>query len=631
MDKAIQALGKKPLYLRPLEEAKCGIVEVEEPITCIGFTTDACRPLQKGLKSITVLFDFHNDIPSCGEPVDIGQIAMQYRWDDLPEPIRFKGTPPSTTKMDFVHVTMANGNVDVLKVLYLPRPMSFQAAEALCSGKAYIPVFRSGPWNIKKGVQWLLNHLGGYQLRWFALEEKTQAEHSSKPTWSPSRSELEEGIYHINAFAPECDALNEQTLWILLNIKPDSSTPIAGWPEAKVRQMCQNKSKGLGGAVSMTEFPLTTYSLKPFLHTILLPYLYPLLINFGLLLLGCPGVGKTPFVITLAMALGRYHVRRSGCEGLKAGWRRAKSLDNFRHKAPQVQEALFLDDPDRSKVCIADLKSFLTCDEDGTVESRYNDTKMLRNQMRAYASNDLAEERFDCNAGDTVISEANFFSLLDEFFRGDREKDVLAVLKRSIVFMFGNHALYLRLPSAHRDAIVHRICLEDVHLDLLGERDKPLYGKYKGGTMETGSNFDAEILQEQEVLEEGFQKIAGYENLQDYVAYVNHKLQDKLLFRSAHVVPPSSCPSTPEANMDVVCPVPPIGTQPSGRRRGNFVYPDRRLRAKTSPPPSQHIEELAEDAEAAYQDPMEAEPEEPKSMDLEADEEAAHYMGLNGM
>ena len=81
----------------------------------------------------------------------------------------------------------------------------------------------------------------------------------------------------------------------------------------------------------------------------------------------------------------------------------------------------------------------------------------------------------------------------------------------------------------------------------------------------------------------------------------------------------------------VVCPVPPIGTQPSGRRRGNFVYPDRRLRAKTSPPPSQHIEELAEDAEAAYQDPMEAEPEEPKSMDLEADEEAAHYMGLNGM
>ena len=89
-------------------------------------------------------------------------------------------------------------------------------------------------------------------------------------------------------------------------------------------------------------------------------------------------------MITLAMALGRYHVRRFGCEGLKGGWRRAKPLDNFRHKAPQVQEALFLDDPDRSKVCMADLKSFLTCDEDGTIESRYSGTKMLRNQMSAH-------------------------------------------------------------------------------------------------------------------------------------------------------------------------------------------------------------------------------------------------------
>ena len=88
---------------------------------------------------------------------------------------------------------------------------------------------------------------------------------------------------------------------------------------------------------------------------------------------------------------------------MKPGWRRAKSLDNFRHKAPHVQEAWFLDDPSRSKVSIADLKSFLTSDEDGTVESRYNDTRLIRNQLRAYASNDLkeddgAEQKLDANA-----------------------------------------------------------------------------------------------------------------------------------------------------------------------------------------------------------------------------------------
>ena len=109
---------------------------------------------------------------------------MRFGWDELPEPTRFKGTPPGTTKVDFVQVNLANGNIDILKALYLPRPMSFQGAEALCSGKAFVPVFRSGAWSIKKGVEWLLNHLGGSQLRWFALEEKTQAEPSSKSSWT---------------------------------------------------------------------------------------------------------------------------------------------------------------------------------------------------------------------------------------------------------------------------------------------------------------------------------------------------------------------------------------------------------------------------------------------------------------
>lgn len=36
---------------------------------------------------------------------------------------------------------------------------------------------------------------------------------------------------------------------------------------------------------------------------------------------------------------------------------------------------------------------------------------------------------------------------------------VLAVLKRSAVFIFAENALYLRLPSEKRDAIVHRICI----------------------------------------------------------------------------------------------------------------------------------------------------------------------------
>ncbi|CAE7590672.1 unnamed protein product, partial [Symbiodinium pilosum] len=107
------------------------------------------------------------------------------------------------------------------------------------------------------------------------------------------------GIDFINSQAPEGDAQNEQTFWILCNIRHDSGSPISGWPEAKVRFMAQNKSKGLAGAQPQTKFPLTLLSLKPII--------LPLLMTHGLMLLGMPGVEKTPFVIALALAIGRYH------------------------------------------------------------------------------------------------------------------------------------------------------------------------------------------------------------------------------------------------------------------------------------------------------------------------------------
>ena len=134
--------------------------------------------------------------------------------------------------------------MDVIKVVYLPRKVTFQVAQALCGGTGYVPVFRPGPWNIKKGIQLLLCRLGGFQVRWYSLQPRNPpSSASAKDKWNPTNHELEEGINFINAWAPECDARNEQTLWILINIKADSTTPIAGWPEAKVNLEIQSGKK----------------------------------------------------------------------------------------------------------------------------------------------------------------------------------------------------------------------------------------------------------------------------------------------------------------------------------------------------------------------------------------------------
>eukprot|EP00438_Fugacium_kawagutii_P019827 Skav227922 [mRNA] locus=scaffold146:177871:189157:+ [translate_table: standard] len=299
----------------------------------------------------------------------------------------------------------------------------------------------------------------------------------------------------------------------------------------------------------------------------------------------------------------------------------------------EVQEGLFLDDPSRSKVNIADLKSFLTADEDGTVESPYNDARLIRNQVRAYASNDLKELDATEKEIGTTLPAGRFLLLLDELFAGEKEKDVLAVLKRAIILLFTESALYLRLPSEDKEAIVHRVCLEDIHKDLLAEKDKPQYGKYKAGIVETGPTFDAEVQREQAMVDDAMTMMSKYDKLHDYVQFINGQLQDHLFRHQDIRVIPSS--QTSEEGPEVAwgaAPVPPIGTDPPGRFRRPFVYPGRRVRSKTSPA-SQDLEGLTQAAEEALakEDVMAEQVEAVQLgyMELEADAEAAAAMGLS--
>ena len=158
--------------------------------------------------------------------------------------------------------------------------------------------------------------------------------------WAPDDDELLKGVGYINRKAPDQDDENQQYVWILTQIRPDSGSPIAGWPKSEVRLMAQNKSRAAGGATSARFFLSTTMSLKPVMHTLLLPLLFPLLISYGVITVGWPGVGKTPFLIVLSLALGGYHIKKNGQPCLCPGWRRAKAIDNFRHKCGQSHEGL---------------------------------------------------------------------------------------------------------------------------------------------------------------------------------------------------------------------------------------------------------------------------------------------------
>ena len=74
------------------------------------------------------------------------------------------------------------------------------------------------------------------------------------------------------------------------------------------------------------------FDLKPVIVNVIVPLIIALGMEKGLMLLGIPGIGKTPLAIIMSMAFGHYHVRSKGLNRLP-GWRRAKLFDAFQAKA----------------------------------------------------------------------------------------------------------------------------------------------------------------------------------------------------------------------------------------------------------------------------------------------------------
>ena len=66
---------------------------------------------------------------------------------------------------------------------------------------------------------------------------------------------------------------------------------------------------------------------------------------------------------------------------------------------------LILDDPSLDKIDAADLKSWLTAEEDQNCSSRYTDVKLVRNGVRVVATDELLEEddRTQLEKGQTAV------------------------------------------------------------------------------------------------------------------------------------------------------------------------------------------------------------------------------------
>ena len=245
IDEAMRVYGGKQWRFESLAAPRCESktsASIENPMSISDFLS-CCRPLN-GLRAATMmLVDVQQDVENCGSAENVAAVCQEQRIESLPAALQFAHALPAHSKVGCIAMEKGHGKLDVIKLVTFQDKMAIRDATKIPAGSAYVPFSRPGPWAVKKAFQSLLDRLPGHHVHWATVtrwEAQAKNSASSSSTWSPDTDTLLQGVAFINDHAPETDANNEQYTWILLNIREDAESPIAGWPEGKVRIMAQN-------------------------------------------------------------------------------------------------------------------------------------------------------------------------------------------------------------------------------------------------------------------------------------------------------------------------------------------------------------------------------------------------------
>ena len=125
------------------------ISEIVNPIALEEFLQAARRKCDN-VKSTTLLFDVHFKVPEFGGLARVGELIQQGQLDHLPLPLCLGGKLPPNSKMGAVIQNLEDGTMNVVKMIHFPDKVSVGHASKLCTGNAYVPVFRQGRSSVKR-------------------------------------------------------------------------------------------------------------------------------------------------------------------------------------------------------------------------------------------------------------------------------------------------------------------------------------------------------------------------------------------------------------------------------------------------------------------------------------------------
>ena len=257
----------------------------------------------------------------------IKAIVRDHAWHELPEVMQFKVRPVFDSIVQYFLLPQSDGQVCLLKHVHISSDKikaKGSYLKTLLQGQGY--ELQWGGANKKlarKGFQWLLEQLGGCQIRRYSLGPEVKAVKSKAPepdeaAWNflMEHGEMEKGGL-------------KQLRWIHTQIN-DPQSPIHNWSEKLVQRALDALANDGCVAKLSTRYDLTMHDVEPDVRDIM-EIIVPVLRTHSLWLLGEPGKGKTPLGRIVAMMFSRFH-------GGDGAFRSTCDLDFFRgiHFTPAI-------------------------------------------------------------------------------------------------------------------------------------------------------------------------------------------------------------------------------------------------------------------------------------------------------
>eukprot|EP00959_Pyramimonas_sp_CCMP1952_P030050 630298-Pyramimonas_sp.AAC.1 len=404
--------------------------------------------------------------------------------ENVPDVLKIPAGAPASVKAQFVVQRAGVGRYNVLRHFIFKHGTSLKRADTrlyTMGQSATFPAAEdSNTWGQRKNFNAMLDRLPGFQVRHFSVTRKEPRDQQGKG-WDPTPEEIRDGFAYIREHYHEIAGSSaiEAQEWVLLQTKIRSSACF-GWPTSQIEKALVNMDKASASADVDIFFPLTSYDLHPVIQELLLPLIYAFAPLSGTMVLGAPGVGKTPLCQIAAMAWGRYVTRSKGIDK-KPGFRRGKQMDVFRDKATPVYEGILLDDPSLDRIDIEDLKAFGTVHTAGHCDARYTPPKWAKGQFHALLSNCWSEDAEPPDSAEFSIDPQLFMRMLEKPFGYLSQSHRLALTKRFVLVVVGRRALYVRAPSSDDAAQIFKFTQGNVASDfLLPDHKDALAGFYQG-------------------------------------------------------------------------------------------------------------------------------------------------------